>query len=122
MFNDPIRNQPAAVIQQPGYVQTADSVTLFYRDWGAGEPLLFLSGWTLNSLMWAYQMESLSNEGLRCIAYDRRAHGRSSDPGGGYDFDTLADDLSRVIEASQILGVDAEFRKKLIATRQRHLP
>jgi pimeloyl-ACP methyl ester carboxylesterase len=53
--------------------------------------------------MWAYQMEPLSNAGLRCIAYDRRAHGRSGDPGGGYDFDTLADDLGCVIEA---LGLD----------------
>jgi non-heme chloroperoxidase len=105
MFNDPIRNDLAAVVQQPGYVQTADSVSLFYRDWGAGKPLLFLSGWTLNSLMWAYQMETLSNDGLRCIAYDRRGHGRSSDPGRGYDFDTLADDLGCVIEALGLDGV-----------------
>jgi non-heme chloroperoxidase len=105
MFNDPIRNDLAAVIQQPGYVQTADSVSLFYRDWGAGKPLLFLSGWTLSSLMWAYQMEALSNDGLRCIAYDRRGHGRSSDPGRGYDFDTLADDLGCVIEALGLNGV-----------------
>src|SRR5229473_575392 len=104
MIDAPLRARPAAVIQQPGYVQIPDGVSLFYRDWGAGKPLLFLSGWTLNSLMWAYQMEPLSNEGLRCIAYDRRAHGRSSDPGRGYDFDTLADDLGCVIEA---LGLDA---------------
>jgi non-heme chloroperoxidase len=104
MIDSPIRTRPAAVIQQPGYVQTPDGMSLFYRDWGAGKPLLFLSGWTLNSLMWAYQMEPLSNEGLRCIAYDRRAHGRSTDPGRGYDFDTLADDLGCVIEA---LGLDA---------------
>jgi non-heme chloroperoxidase len=105
MINASIRNRPAPVIQRPGYVHTGDGVSLFYRDWGAGKPLLFLSGWTLNSLMWAYQMEHLSNEGLRCIAYDRRAHGRSSDPGGGYDFDTLADDLSDVIEALGLDGV-----------------
>ena len=104
MIKAPIRTRPTAVMQQPGYVQTPDGVSLFYRDWGTGKPLLFLSGWTLNSMMWAYQMEPLSNGGLRCIAYDRRAHGRSSDPGGGYDFDTLADDLGRVIEA---LGLDA---------------
>ena len=105
MIDAPIRTRPAAVIQQPGYVQIPDGVSLFYRDWGAGRPLLFLSGWTLNSLMWAYQMEPLSNEGLRCIAYDRRAHGRSSDPGRGYDFDTLADDLGCVIEALGLDGV-----------------
>jgi pimeloyl-ACP methyl ester carboxylesterase len=88
-----------ARVQQPGYVQTADGLNLFYRDWGAGQPLLFLSGWTLNSQMWGYQMEPLSRAGFRCIAYDRRGHGRSGDPGGGYDFDTLADDLAAVIEA-----------------------
>jgi non-heme chloroperoxidase len=64
MINASIRNPPAAIIQQPGYVHTADGVSLFYRDWGAGKPLLFLSGWTLNSAMWAYPMEPLSNEGL----------------------------------------------------------
>jgi pimeloyl-ACP methyl ester carboxylesterase len=105
MIDAPIRTRSAAVIQQPGYVQIPDGVSLFYRDWGAGKPLLFLSGWTLNSLMWAYQMEPLSNQGLRCIAYDRRAHGRSGDPGGGYDFDTLADDLGCVIEALGLDGV-----------------
>ena len=72
---------------------------MFYRDWGSGKPLLFLSGWTLNSQMWAHQMTPLSEQGFRCVAYDRRAHGRSSDPGRGYDFDTLADDLAAVIEA-----------------------
>jgi pimeloyl-ACP methyl ester carboxylesterase len=70
MFNAPIRNRPAAVIQQPGYILTADGVSLFYRDWGAGKPLLFLPGWTLNSLMWAYQMEPLST---RVCADPRRA-------------------------------------------------
>ena len=105
MIDAPIRTRPAAVIQQPGYVQIPEGANLFFRDWGAGRPLLFLSGWTLNSSMWAYQMEPLSNEGLRCIAYDRRAHGRSSDPGRGFDFNTLADDLGCVIEALGLDGV-----------------
>jgi non-heme chloroperoxidase len=105
MIDAPIRTRPAAVIRQPGYVQIPEGASLFFRDWGAGKPLLFLSGWTLNSSMWAYQMEPLSNEGLRCIAYDRRAHGRSSDPGRGFDFDTLADDLGCVIEALGLDGV-----------------
>jgi non-heme chloroperoxidase len=91
--------------QQPGYIRTPDGVSLFYRDWGAGTPLVFLSGWTLNSSMWAYQMQPLSERGMRCIAYDRRAHGRSSDPGKGYDFDTLADDLACVIETLGLSGV-----------------
>lgn len=81
----------------PGFIRTADNVRLFYREWGAGAPLIFLSGWTLNSDMWAYQMVPLAKQGYRCIAYDRRAHGRSSDPGSGYDFDTLANDLATVL-------------------------
>jgi hypothetical protein len=66
----------AARVQQPGRVRTADGVGLFYRDWGAGRPVLFLSGWTLNSQMWGYRMSPLSEAGFRCIAYDRRGHGR----------------------------------------------
>ncbi|WP_207482329.1 alpha/beta fold hydrolase [Arenibaculum pallidiluteum] len=81
---------------------TGQGASLFYRDWGAGDPILFLAGWTLSSDMWAYQMEPLSRQGFRCAAYDRRAHGRSSDPGRGYDYDTLADDLADVIEALRL--------------------
>jgi non-heme chloroperoxidase len=80
-------------------------VDLFVRDWGEGAPILFLSGWTLNSDMWAYQMVPMAQQGFRCIAYDRRGHGRSSDPGGGYDFDTLADDLAAVVETLDLSGV-----------------
>ncbi|KYF79206.1 arylesterase [Sorangium cellulosum] len=71
---------------------------LFHRDWGAGKPVLFLSGWALSSDMWGYQMIDLVDNGLRCVAYDRRGHGRSSDPGRGYEYDTLADDLAAVLE------------------------
>jgi pimeloyl-ACP methyl ester carboxylesterase len=83
----------------PNTIMTAQGAALFYRDWGAGDPILFLAGWALGSDMWAYQMEPLSRQGFRCVAYDRRAHGRSSDPGRGYDYDTLADDLADVIHA-----------------------
>jgi pimeloyl-ACP methyl ester carboxylesterase len=89
----------------PNYVLTSDNTALFYRDWGAGKPLLFLSGWTLNSDMWAYQMEPLCREGFRCVAYDRRAHGRSSDPGRGFDFDTLANDLATLVEKLDLNGL-----------------
>ncbi|HEY4083714.1 MAG TPA: alpha/beta hydrolase [Burkholderiaceae bacterium] len=98
----------AATVHAPGCIRVADGangVDLFYRDWGAGKPLLFMSGWTLNSSMWGYQMEPLAKAGFRCVAYDRRAHGRSSDPGRGYDFDTLADDLAAVIEALDLSDV-----------------
>jgi non-heme chloroperoxidase len=89
----------------PNYVLTSDNTALFYRDWGAGKPLLFLSAWTLNSDMWAYQMEPLCRQGFRCVAYDRRAHGRSSDPGRGFDFDTLASDLATLVEKLDLNGL-----------------
>ncbi len=69
-------------------VTAAGGVDLFVQDWGDGAPILLLSGWTLNSEMWGYQMTPLAQQGFRCVVYDRREHGRSSDPGGGYDFDT----------------------------------
>jgi len=88
----------------PGFIRTADNVRLFYGDWGDGALLVFLSGWTLNSDMWAYQMVPLSKQGYRCFGYDRRTHGRSSDPGAGHDFDTLADDLITVLRTLDLNG------------------
>jgi non-heme chloroperoxidase len=81
------------------YTHTRDDVRLFYQDWGAGEPVVFLSAWSLSSKMWQYQMINMIEVGLRCIAYDRRGHGLSDQPGDGYDYDTLADDLGDVLDA-----------------------
>jgi pimeloyl-ACP methyl ester carboxylesterase len=71
---------------------------LFYKDWGNGRPMVFIAGWGLGADMWEYQMTALAERGLRCIAYDRRGSGRSSQPGGGYDFDTLSEDLAEILE------------------------
>jgi pimeloyl-ACP methyl ester carboxylesterase len=79
------------------YITTNDGVRLFYKDWGQGQPVLFLSGWALTADMWSYQMLRLKAAGRRCIAYDRRGHGRSADPGCGYNYDVLANDLASVI-------------------------
>jgi len=79
------------------FIETTDHTSLYYRDWGTGIPVVFVSAWALSSPMWEYQMLPLSNNGLRCIAYDRRGHGRSDDPGHGYEFDTLADDLATLL-------------------------
>jgi non-heme chloroperoxidase len=87
------------------FVETRDGTQLFYRDWGSGAPLVFMSGWALTSDCWGYQMAPLSDSGLRCIAYDRRGHGRSSDPGRGFDADTLADDLAAVLDALDLKNV-----------------
>jgi pimeloyl-ACP methyl ester carboxylesterase len=90
-----------------GFIRTDDGVDLFYRDWGnpEAEPVLFVAGWSLPSDMWQYQMLALSQHGLRCIAIDRRGHGRSGDPGRGYDFDTLAADIAAVIESLDLRRV-----------------
>jgi non-heme chloroperoxidase len=87
------------------YVPTRDGQSLWYKDWGSGAPVVFLAAWGLPSDMWDYQMVPLSDQGLRCVAYDRRGHGRSSRPGTGYDYDTLADDLSALIETLNLRGV-----------------
>jgi pimeloyl-ACP methyl ester carboxylesterase len=83
----------------------AGDVNLYYRDWGRGRPVLFVAGWSMCSDSWGYQMMALCRRGLRCIAFDRRGHGRSSDPGGGYDLDTLADDIAAVLEALDLKDV-----------------
>lgn len=80
------------------FIRARDGTNLYYRDWGGGAPLLFVAPWALNSDWWEYQTTTISERGLRCVAYDRRGHGRSEEPGRGYDFDTLADDLAEVIE------------------------
>lgn len=85
-------------------IRSLSNVELFYRDWrGAGHPVVgrtfvFVAGWSLPSESWSYQMMALCEAGHRVIAYDRRGHGRSSDPGGGYDLDTLAGDLAAVLD------------------------
>jgi pimeloyl-ACP methyl ester carboxylesterase len=83
----------------------ADGTRLFYRDWGAGRPVVFVTSWALSSIMWQYQMEHLAANGFRAIGYDRRGHGRSDDPGAGYDFDTLADDLAALVEHLDLTDV-----------------
>ncbi len=79
------------------FFETNDHTSLYYRDWGPGAPVVFVSSAVLSSAMWEYQMLPLSDQGLRCIAFDRRGHGRSDDPGRGFDMDTLADDLAQLL-------------------------
>jgi non-heme chloroperoxidase len=80
------------------YIETGDHVSLFYKDWATGKPVVFIHGWALGADMWEYQMPYLAGQGLRCVAYDKRGCGRSGQSWGGYDFDTFADDLAAVIE------------------------
>lgn len=77
---------------------THDGVALAYEDWGRGKPVLFVHSWGLDSQMWAPHMLHFKAQGMRAVAMDRRGHGRSDRPGGGYDYDRLADDLAQLIE------------------------
>jgi non-heme chloroperoxidase len=80
-------------------IETADGTHLYFREWGAGRPVVFLASWSLPSESWSYHMLPLVERGYRAVAYDRRGHGRSGDPGRGYEFDTLADDLAAILAA-----------------------
>ena len=80
-----------------GVVVTRDNVRLSVKDYGEGPAIVFVSAWCFTSDVWGHYIEALSQRGFRCVAYDRRGHGRSDDPSRGYDADTLADDLAAVI-------------------------
>jgi non-heme chloroperoxidase len=80
-------------------VRAKDGTEIFYRDWGSGVPLVFSASWALCSEMWAYQLAHFADRGYRCVALDRRGHGRSDIPSGGYDMDTLADDLATALDS-----------------------
>ena len=86
-------------------IRTGDGLQLFHTDWGDGQPVLFVHSWALSSAMWDYQIAPLSDQGLRCIAYDRRGHGRSDTTTRGFDMDTLADDMAAVIETLDLRDV-----------------
>lgn len=90
--------------RQP-HIKTGDGTLLFYQDWGTGKPILFIHSICLSSQIWQYNMVPLSEQGFRCVAYDRRGHGRSMQPGNGYNYDTLADDLACVINQLDLRGL-----------------
>lgn len=85
-------------------LRAADGTRLFHRDWGLGAPVVFLAGWSQPSDAWSPVMLAVAAAGHRCVAVDRRGHGRSDDPGRGYDFDTLADDLATLLETLDLRG------------------
>jgi len=79
-----------------GTITTKDGTEIFYKDWGTGQPVVFSHGWPLTADAFEDQMFFLAQRGYRCIAADRRGHGRSSQPWNGNDFDTYADDLAEL--------------------------
>lgn len=84
---------------------TRDGTQIYYKDWGTGPVVSFSHGWPLNSDAWEAQMFHLASNGYRCIAHDRRGHGRSSQPWSGNDMNTYADDLNELFTALDLKGV-----------------
>lgn len=83
----------------------SSDVSIYYKDWGVGQPIVFSHGWPLSADAWEDQMLFLSTKGYRCIAHDRRSHGRSSQPWTGNTMDVYADDLSILIEKLDLNNV-----------------
>ena len=79
-------------------IKTQDGTHIYYEDWGNGPPVVLSHGWPLSADAFEDQMFFLASHGYRCIAHDRRGHGRSSQPWNGYDYNTFADDLAALIE------------------------
>jgi len=81
---------------------TKDGTKIYYKDWGAGQPIVFSHGWPLSADAWEDQMMFLGNRGYRCIAHDRRGHGRSDQSWTGNDMDTYADDLAALVQTLRL--------------------
>src|SRR3984957_4176155 len=78
-------------------ITTKDGTQIYYKDWGKGPPIVFSHGWPLSADAWEDQMIFLAARGYRCIAHDRRGHGRSDQPWVGNDLNTYADDLAELV-------------------------
>jgi non-heme chloroperoxidase len=91
-------NVEATAARRRHTITVGDGTEIFFKDWGAGQPIVFSHGSPLNSDAWEDQTVFLADRGYRCIAHDRRGHGRSSQPWTGNDVDTYAADLATLVE------------------------
>lgn len=87
------------------FFKAKDGTEIYYRDWGSGEPIVFSHGWPLSGDAWDPQMLFFGQRGYRVVAHDRRGHGRSGQPWDGNDYDTWADDLSRLMDSLKLSKV-----------------
>ena len=80
------------------HITTSDNTKLYAKNWSEGRPVILIHGWPLSADSWDDQAMAIAEAGFRVIAYDRRGFGRSDQPWGGYDYDSLADDLAAVMQ------------------------
>jgi non-heme chloroperoxidase len=96
-------------------IKTRDNTEIYYKDWGTGQPVVFSHGWPLSADAWEDQMLVLASHGYRCVAHDRRGHGRSSQPWHGNEMDTYADDLAALVETLNLKDVVHVGRRPAVA-------
>lgn len=105
MQSIPAHSNPASFHPASSGVRSADGTPLHVVDWGEGQPVVFLHAWAVHCGIWEYPMTALAEAGYRVVGFDRRGHGRSPDPGAGFDYATLAADLSAVLESLDLREV-----------------
>jgi non-heme chloroperoxidase len=91
--------------KSPTTITTSDGTSIYYKDWGTGQPVVFSHGWPLDADAWDDQLFLVASHGFRAVAHDRRGHGRSSQPWDGNELDTYADDLAELIETLDLRDV-----------------